>query len=230
MARAGLSFAACTGAGSALAPHDSLRYWTQVAYQPARIGGLAFASDQSILGTLARLGLVGPARTWLWLTLGLLVAALTVTGMRGRPQQRPGNLRPVAQRRSRVADLAHLLVTPLGLGGPRAAHLPQHRQPESLAAIGVRAPGPAHLRDRTTLAAALRGWPRTALVLVAAGRRRLLRPDRAGCPHPRSDHEPASRPKRSSPGTAGTPTASHGQELRPVPSRTRDDASVPART
>src|SRR6516165_10205091 len=64
---AGLSFAACTGAGSALAPHDSLRYWTQVAYQPARIGGLAFASDQSILGTLARLGLVCPARIWLWL-------------------------------------------------------------------------------------------------------------------------------------------------------------------
>jgi alpha-1,2-mannosyltransferase len=27
-ARAGLSFAACTGAGFALAPHDSLRYWT----------------------------------------------------------------------------------------------------------------------------------------------------------------------------------------------------------
>jgi len=82
-ARAGLSFAACTGAGFALAPHDSLRYWTKIAYQPARIGGLAFASDQSILGTLARLGLVGPARTWLWLALGLLVAALTATGMRG---------------------------------------------------------------------------------------------------------------------------------------------------
>src|SRR5262249_58552532 len=42
-ARAGLSFAACTGAGFALAPHDSVRYWTQVAYQPARIGGISFA-------------------------------------------------------------------------------------------------------------------------------------------------------------------------------------------
>ena len=38
------------------------------------------------------------------------------------------------------------------------------------------------------------------------------------------------RPKRRSPGTAGTPTAPHGQELRPVLSPTRDDASVPART
>src|SRR6516165_7560892 len=83
VARAGLSFAACTGIGFALAPHDSLRYWTQIAYQPARIGGISYASNQSILGTLARLGLSNPARTWLWLALCLLVAALAVTGMRG---------------------------------------------------------------------------------------------------------------------------------------------------
>ena len=31
VARAGLSFAACTGAAFALAPHDALRYWTQIA-------------------------------------------------------------------------------------------------------------------------------------------------------------------------------------------------------
>src|SRR5215472_609166 len=82
-ARAGLSFAACTGAGFALAPHDSLRYWTQVAYQPARIGGISYASNQTILGTLARFGLRNPARAWLWLALCLLVAALAVAGMRG---------------------------------------------------------------------------------------------------------------------------------------------------
>jgi len=82
-ARAGLSFAACTGAAFALAPHDSVRYWTQVAYQPARIGGISFAANQSLLGALARLGLAAPARTWLWLALCLLVAALAVTGMRG---------------------------------------------------------------------------------------------------------------------------------------------------
>jgi alpha-1,2-mannosyltransferase len=81
--RAGLSFAACTGAGFALAPRDSLRYWTQIAYQPARIGGISYASNQSILATLARLGLGTPARAWLWLALCLLVAALTVTGIRG---------------------------------------------------------------------------------------------------------------------------------------------------
>jgi len=82
-ARAGLSFAACTGTAFALAPRDSLRYWTQIAYQPARIGGISFAANQSILATLARLGLGNPARTWLWLALCLLVTALAVTGMRG---------------------------------------------------------------------------------------------------------------------------------------------------
>ncbi len=81
-ARAGLSFAVCTGAGFALAPHDSLRYWTQIAYQPARIGAIAYAANQSLLGTLTRLGLANPVRTWLWLALCLLVAALAVTGMR----------------------------------------------------------------------------------------------------------------------------------------------------
>ena len=35
------------------------------------------------------------------------------------------------------------------------------------------------------------------------------------------------RPERRGPGTAGRP-APHDQELRPVPSETRDDASVPA--
>jgi alpha-1,2-mannosyltransferase len=82
-ARAVLSFAACTGAGFAAAPGDSLRYWAQVAWQPARIGGIAYAANQSVLGALARLGLSGPARTWLWLALCLLVVALAVAGMRG---------------------------------------------------------------------------------------------------------------------------------------------------
>ena len=81
--RGALAFAACTGAAFALAPHDSLRYWTQIAYQPARIGGISFAANQSILGALARLGLSDPVRAWLWLALCLLVAALAVTGMRG---------------------------------------------------------------------------------------------------------------------------------------------------
>jgi len=83
VARAGIAFAMCTGAGFALAPHDSLRYWTHIAYQPARVGGISFVSNQSVLGTLARLGLADPVRAWLWLALCLLTAALTVAGMHG---------------------------------------------------------------------------------------------------------------------------------------------------
>jgi alpha-1,2-mannosyltransferase len=80
--RAVLAFAACTAAGFVLAPRDSLAYWTRIVYQPCRVGGIAYASNQSILGTLARLGLTGPARTWFWLALSLLAAVLAVTGMR----------------------------------------------------------------------------------------------------------------------------------------------------
>ena len=36
-------------------------------------------------------------------------------------------------------------------------------------------------------------------------------------------------PERRAPGAAGTPTQPHDQELRPVPSRTLDDASALAR-
>src|SRR6516165_2403318 len=82
VARAGLAFAACTGAGFALAPRDSLRYWTHIAYQPARVGGISFVANQSVLGTVARLGLANPVRAWLWLALCLLAAVLTVAGMR----------------------------------------------------------------------------------------------------------------------------------------------------
>ena len=82
-ARGALAFAACTGAAFAVAPRDSLRYWTQIAYQPARVGGIAYASNQSILGALARLGLSHPAETWLWLALCVLAGALAVTGIRG---------------------------------------------------------------------------------------------------------------------------------------------------
>ena len=120
-----------------------------------------------------------------------------------RSQGQPGHVRPIAERRSRVADLANILVTPLGLGGARAAHLPQHHQPEPPTAADVRGPGTAHLRDSTALAAPLRGRPRTALVMVATGPRRLLRPDRARRPHPSSDQELATPPETPGSGHSG---------------------------
>ena len=141
---------------------------------------------------------------------------------------RPRYARPGAQRRSRIADLAHILVTPLGLGGPRAARLPGRHELEPSTAADVRGPGTARFRDSPALAAPRRGRPRTALVMVAAGPRRLLRPDRPRRPHPSSDHQRATTPETPGSGHGGHAGSTARPELGPVPSQTHDDASVPA--
>ncbi len=83
-ATAVLAFAAVTGVGFALAWHDSVRYWTAVIFQASRVGGLAYAGNQSLLGALARAGFDPASTTGLavWLGLCLAVLAVTVTGMR----------------------------------------------------------------------------------------------------------------------------------------------------
>jgi len=198
-ARAGLSFALCTSAGFAIAPHDSLHYWTQIAYQPARVGGIAYASNQSILGTLARLGLTNPGRTWLWLALALLVTALAVTGM--RRAFRTGQVTHALL----LNAAAGLLISPISWSHhwvwavpALLTYLGRYRFPPP-AADGGGGPRRAHLRGRTALAAPCRGWPRTALGMVAAHHRRLLCPDRVGRPHPRRGRE--SAPPPAAPGT-----------------------------
>ena len=229
-ARAGLSFAACTGAGFALAPHDSLRYWTQIAYQPARIGGMSYASNQSVLGTLARLGLSNPARAWLWLALSLVVAALAVTGMRG------------ALKASQVTSAlslnaaAGLLISPISWShhwvwaAPAlltclSTANPNRRRPPTFAVLALLtfaiAPhwllpsgGGRELHWSWWQQALGDSYALTALTALTWAAIKKLLP----------------RPKRRDPGTAGTLAAPHDQELRPVPSQTRDDASVPART
>lgn len=55
-----------TGLGHLLAPDDSYRYWTFALRDPSRIGGLAFASNQSINGEVHRLGLEGTAASAAW--------------------------------------------------------------------------------------------------------------------------------------------------------------------
>ena len=228
-ARAGLSFAACTGAGFALAPHDSVRYWTQVAYQPARIGGISFAANQSVLGTLARLGLSNPARTWLWLALCLLVVALTVTGMRGA--LKAGQVTSALL----LNAVAGLLISPISW-----SHHWVWAAPALLTCLS------SNPKRRRMLA-----FPVLALLIFAIGPHWLL-PSGDGRELHWSWWQQAagdlyaligltaltqaaitnllSRPKRRGPGTVGTPEAPYDQELGPVPSRTRDDASVPART
>jgi alpha-1,2-mannosyltransferase len=78
------SFAIVTGAGFVLAWHDSARYWTTIIFDTARIGGPAYAANQSIGAVLARAGLNPhtPAGTAVWLALSAAVLAAACQGMR----------------------------------------------------------------------------------------------------------------------------------------------------
>lgn len=79
-----------TAAGFALALHDSVRYWTSVLFDTDRIGGIAYAGNQSVEAVLARLGLAGHLRAALWALVGTVVVAVAVVSVRralaaGRP-------------------------------------------------------------------------------------------------------------------------------------------------
>jgi len=229
-ARAGLSFAACTSAAFALAPHDSLRYWTQIAYQPARIGGIAYAANQSILGTLARFGLSNPARAWLWLVLCLLVAALAVTGMRGALQT--GHVTHALL----LNAAAGLLISPISWShhwvwaAPAlltclCTTSPNRRRPPTLAVLALLtfAIAPHWLLlsgDGRELhwawwqQATGDSYALTALAALTWAAIRSLLPS----------------PIRRGLGPAGTRAALHDQELSPAPSESGDNAGVLART
>src|SRR5215831_4345534 len=228
-ARAGLSFAVCTGAAFVLAPHDSLRYWTQIAYRPARVGGVAYASNQSILGTLARLGLSHPAQTWLWLTLCLLVAALAVTGMRGA--LKTGQVTHALL----VNAAAGLLISPISwshhwvwaapalLTCLAATHSDRRRAPVfAVLAVLTFAIAPHWLLPSGSGRELHWSWWQQAagdsyaLIALAALTRSAI-----------NDLPP--RPRRRGPGTAGTLATARDQELRQVPSETRARARLAGR-
>jgi len=222
-ARAGLSFAACTGAAFALAPHDSLRYWTQIAYQPARVGGIAYAANQSILGTLARLGLSHPAETWLWLALCLLVAALAVTGMRGAIKA--GQVTHALL----LNAAAGLLISPISW-----SHHWVWAAPALLACLATINPNQRRLLGCAALA--LLTFAIAPHCLLPSGDGRELHwawwQQAVGDSYTlialatltwTAIKDLLPRPRRLSLGTSGTLAALHDQELRPAPSETRDD-------
>ena len=68
--------------GYVAAPADSLRYWFEVLGDPSRVGGLAYAGNQSLRGLLHRLDLGPGPEQIAWVTLGLAVVALTVLAAR----------------------------------------------------------------------------------------------------------------------------------------------------
>ena len=63
------SFLACSAVGHLFMPADSLTYWTQTLSDTGRIGGAAYASNQSINAVLHRLGMDSTA-AWFVLALG----------------------------------------------------------------------------------------------------------------------------------------------------------------
>jgi alpha-1,2-mannosyltransferase len=228
--RAGLALAACIGAGFALAPHDSLHYWTRIAYQPGRAGGIAYAANQSLLGTLARLGLTDPARARAWLALSLLVAALAVTGMRAALQA--GQVTTALM----LNAAAGLLISPISwshhwvwaapalLTCLTAASPNRHRPPVfAILALLTFAIAPHWLLPSGAGRELHWVWWQQAVgdsyaliglaVLTRAAITSLL---------------PRSKPL--DPGTAVTLAAQHDQEPGQIPAQTRDDASMPAST
>lgn len=83
-ATAGVSFAAATAAGFALAGRDSMRYWSVTVFQTGRIGDPAHAANQCLQAVLARAGLSPHTAGGMaaWLALSALVVVLTCRGMR----------------------------------------------------------------------------------------------------------------------------------------------------
>ena len=72
LATAVVAALAFTGIGHLLAPDDSVRYWTFALRDPARIGGLAFSSNQSVNGLVHRLGFEDTAATAVWFVVSCL--------------------------------------------------------------------------------------------------------------------------------------------------------------
>jgi len=77
-----VSGALVTALGFALAPADSVTYWSGAVTDTGRIGSLAYASNQNLQAVIARSGLVGTTATVLWLICALGVLALGCFAMR----------------------------------------------------------------------------------------------------------------------------------------------------
>ncbi|GAB2872536.1 hypothetical protein GCM10027026_23890 [Myroides odoratimimus subsp. xuanwuensis] len=71
--RAVAAFAGTVVIGFALLPSAATSYWTDVLWDPGRVGGVAYAGNQSLLGALTRLLGHEPA-TLLWLAVAGLVS------------------------------------------------------------------------------------------------------------------------------------------------------------
>ncbi|MFF2088728.1 glycosyltransferase 87 family protein [Nocardia sp. NPDC058176] len=76
-----VSAAGAVGVGFLLFPRDSIEYWFHTVSDTGRIGTPYFAGNQSIKGTLFRLGIDESLATGLWIALSLLTVALAAVWM-----------------------------------------------------------------------------------------------------------------------------------------------------
>ena len=70
------AFAGTIGLGFLVIPSDAIRYWSGTLFDSQRIGQDSLVANQSLRGSIARLGGVDMAPTWLWLLGAAVVAAL----------------------------------------------------------------------------------------------------------------------------------------------------------
>ncbi|MFD4461904.1 glycosyltransferase 87 family protein [Nocardia sp. NPDC058480] len=75
------SAAGAVGIGFLLFPNDSVEYWFHTVFDTGRIGTPYFAGNQSIKGTLFRLGMDESLATGLWIGLSALTIALASVWM-----------------------------------------------------------------------------------------------------------------------------------------------------
>ena len=67
------TFAACLALAWVVLPVDSRRYWTDAVLDSGRVGDVELRFNATVMGTLARAGVDGPARAVLWLLVGGLI-------------------------------------------------------------------------------------------------------------------------------------------------------------
>lgn len=87
------SFAGTVLVGALAAPSASWAYWTDVLWDPGRVGGVEYAGNQSVLGTLSRLlGHEAPTALWFSVAGTTAVVALACSALLWRsesPAARP---------------------------------------------------------------------------------------------------------------------------------------------
>ena len=76
------TFAGVSALGFAVAPTDSIRYWTTALFDADRIGGAAFATNQSLRAALVRFDLDPAVTQACWLALAAVVLVLAWLGAR----------------------------------------------------------------------------------------------------------------------------------------------------